>query len=103
MKVVFPVKLDNGIIINGNEDMFMISNDSKFKGVSGNDAKGDRVTNIVGFDGTDLLKRCTNPDCWEIKRGADGFGERGRNSNPKRSMRRDQAQCIQCRAKSKNK
>ncbi len=101
MRVVFPVKLDNGLTIYGNENMFKINDSVEFKGVSGYDAKGSRVTNIIGFDGVDLLKRCTNRDCWEIKRGADGFGENGRNSNPKRPMRRDQAQCIECRAKRK--
>ena len=101
MRVVFPVKLDNGLIINGNEGFLMINDAQDFIGVKGYDAKGDRVTNIVGFDGVDLLKRCTNPECWEIKRGAEGFGESGRNSNPRRSMRRDQAQCKVCRSKSK--
>jgi hypothetical protein len=103
MRVVYPVKFDNGLTIYGNEDKFLINEDREFKGISGFDAKGNRVTNIVGFDGVELLKRCTNPDCWEIKRAAEGFGENGRNSNPRRSMRRDQAQCIQCRAKPKNR
>lgn len=101
MRVVFPVKLDNGVVINGDEDKLLFSNDLDFVGVKGFDARGYRVTNIVGFDGVDLLKRCTNPDCWEIKRSAEGFGENGRNSNPKRPMRRDQAQCIICRGKPK--
>ncbi len=94
---MFPVHLDNGLIIHGNESYFMISNDPDFDGVSGNDAIGNRFTHIVGFDGNDLLKRCTNANCREIKPCIVGFGEFGRNTNPKKSMRRDQAQCIECR------
>ncbi len=97
MRVVFPVTLDNGLIINGNEKYFLIDNNPDFDGISGYDANGDRVTHIVGFDGTDLLKRCTHPNCRAIKQSANGFGEKGRNSNPKRPMRRDQAQCSECR------
>ena len=98
MRVKFPVKLDNGLVIDGNEKSFIISSDPEFDGVSGNDANGDRVTHIVGFDGIDLLKICTNLGCRQIKPSAEGFGEKGRNSNPKRPLRRDQAQCIECRA-----
>ena len=93
MRIVFPVKLDSGLTIIGNEKEFLIDNNPDFDGVSGNDANGDRVTHIVGFDGNDLLKRCTNKDCRAIKPAAEGFGEKGRNSNPKRAMRREQAQC----------
>lgn len=99
MRAVFPVRLENGLVVNGNEDYFLISNEPDFDGVSGNDANGDRFTHIVGFDGDDLLKRCTNPSCREIKPCIVGFGEAGRNSNPKKNMRRDQAQCIVCRNK----
>jgi hypothetical protein len=99
MRVKFPVKLENGLIIYGNEDSFLINYDPDFEGLSGNDANGDRVTHIVGFNGADLLKKCTNKDCRKIKPAIEGFGEKGRNSNPKRSMRRDQAQCIDCRTK----
>ncbi|MCL6612987.1 MAG: hypothetical protein K6T66_15760 [Peptococcaceae bacterium] len=101
MKTVFPVHLENGMVIYGNEQPFMISNDPDFKGVSGYDADENRATNIVGFDGRDLLKRCTNPDCLEIKPRAEGFGEKGRCTNPKTKMRRDQAQCKVCRSKKK--
>lgn len=99
MRVKFPVKLQNGLIINGTENPFLINNDPDFDGFSGNDANGNRVTHIVGFDGVDLLKRCTNPDCREIKPSISGFGEKGRNSHPQKPMRRDQAQCIECRSK----
>ncbi|NMA82640.1 MAG: hypothetical protein GX962_02105 [Epulopiscium sp.] len=63
MKAAFPITLENGVIVRGNESPFMISSDPGFKGVSGNDANGNRATNIVGFDGQDLLKRCTRTDC----------------------------------------
>lgn len=105
MKPVFPFKLKdelgNNIIINGKEKPFMISDNPNFVGVSGFDAEGNRATNIVGFDGKDLLKRCTNPDCFKIKPRAEGFGEKGRCTNPKTGMRRDQAQCKVCRSKKK--
>lgn len=101
MKVVFPVRLDNDVVITGNEAPFMINDAPDYDGESGKDANGDRVTHIVGFNGYDLLKRCTNPNCRRIKPGAEGFGEQGRNSYPKNPMRRDQAQCKECRAPGK--
>lgn len=105
MKAVFPIKLENElgneIIVNGTEKPFMISNDPNFTGISGFDAEGNRATNIVGFDGKDLLKRCTNPKCFTVKPRAEGFGEKGRSTNPKTGMRRDQAQCKVCRSKKK--
>jgi hypothetical protein len=101
MRVVFPVRLENGMTINAGQEAFMISTDPEFDGVSGYDAHGDRVTHVVGFDGTDLLKRCTHPECREIKPSTSGFGEKGRNSHPAKSMRRDQAQCSECRSKRK--
>ena len=99
MRSVFPVKLENGTTIHGNEESFLISRDDDFIGVKGNDAKGSRFTNIVGFDGESLLKKCTN--CGEVKPSAEGFGAEGRCTNSKTGMRRDQAQCKQCRAKKK--
>lgn len=100
MKAAFPISLENGMIITGNEAPFMISNEPDFKGVSGKDANGNRATNIVGSDGSDLLKKCTDPDCDEpIKPRESGFGSNGRCTNKKTGMRRDQAQCIVCRNK----
>jgi len=99
---VYPITLDNGTVVTGNEEPFMISNEPDFKGVSGYDANKNRATGIVGFDGNDLLKRCTNPECSDaIKPRASGFGENGRCTNPKTGMRRDQAQCKVCRSKRK--
>ena len=100
MRSVFPVKLEDGTTICGNEKPFLISRNDDFIGVKGNDANGSRVTNIVGFDGVSLLKRCTN--CGEVKPSADGFGAEGRCTNKTTGMRRDQAQCKQCRAKKKS-
>lgn len=100
MRPAFPFQLENGMVVNGDEKPFMISEDEDFFGVSGYDANGNRATNIVGFDGKDLLKRCTNPDCYEpIKSRASGFGESGRCTNKKTGMKRDQAQCVECRNK----
>lgn len=100
MKAAFPVRLENDMVIYGNEQPFMISTDPDFKGVSGFDANNNRATSIVGFDGHDLLKRCTNSKCEEkIKPREIGFGSNGRCTNKKTGMRRDQAQCIVCRAK----
>jgi len=99
MKAAFPISLENDIVIYGNEAPFMISNDPAFKGVSGFDTNGNRATNIVGFDGKDLLKKCTNPKCKEpIKPRESGFGSEGRCTNKNTGMRRDQAQCIECRS-----
>lgn len=93
MRVIFPVCLDNGTIIHGNESFFLINNSPEFSGVNGLDADNKRVTNIVGFDGKDLLKKCTH--CREIKQSENGFGTEGRSTSP--GQRRDQAQCNECR------
>ncbi|HBF7094797.1 TPA: hypothetical protein ACG3JU_003746 [Clostridioides difficile] len=58
---------------------------------SGFDSKGNRITNIVGFDGTELLKVC--PNCGEIKPATE-FDYKGRVTNSKR----DQSNCGKCRA-----
>jgi hypothetical protein len=100
MKAAFPISLENDIVINGNETPFMISDDPAFQGLSGFDANKNRATNIVGFNGSDLLKKCTNPKCKEpIKPREIGFGSEGRCTNKNTGMRRDQAQCKICRSK----
>ncbi|ELP5182794.1 hypothetical protein VB566_15105 [Clostridium perfringens] len=58
---------------------------------SGYDSTGARITNIVGFDGTHLLKHC--PSCGLIKATTD-FGWSGRRT----SGRRDQSECNDCRS-----
>lgn len=102
MKAAFPISLEDGTVVIGNEAPFMISDDPNFPGVSGTDANGNRATNIVGFSGQDLLKKCTNAECREpIKPREAGFGSEGRCTNLKTRMRRDQAQCKICRSKRK--
>lgn len=92
MIVRFPVELENGTTIKGNEDAFDFENDQRFNGV---DSDGDRITNIVGFNGTELKKWC--PNCKEIHPSSE-FGEVGRPTDiPKR--RRDQSWCNKCRAR----
>lgn len=92
MEVKFPVTLDNGIIIYGDEEPFEFENEQKFNGY---DADGNRITNIAGFDGQYLLKWC--PHCKQILPSID-FGPEGRPaSDPK--MRRDQSWCLVCRAR----
>jgi hypothetical protein len=61
--------------------------------VGGVDASGGRVTNIVGFDGRELIKQC--PKCrknWP----ASMYGPSGRPSGGAYE-RRDQADCHECR------
>lgn len=58
---------------------------------SGYDANNNRVTNIVGFNGQELLKYC--PSCGNIK-PTTSFGYSGRVTN----SRRDQSECNNCRS-----
>ena len=104
MKAAFPIRLvintENELVIKGNEEPFILDAAPTFPGVSGFDANGNRATNIVGFDGQDLLKKCTNPKCEKpIKPREEGFGSAGRCTNTRTGMRRDQAQCKACRSK----
>lgn len=57
---------------------------------SGYDSIGNRITNIIGFDGTNLLKHC--PSCNKIKPTIE-FGWSGRVT----TGRRDQSECNNCR------
>lgn len=58
---------------------------------SGYDACGNRITNIVGFNGNELLKKC--PSCGQIKPTTE-FGCSGRvTTSP-----RDQSECNKCRS-----
>ena len=101
MKTVFPVTLNNGdgMVIKVDEVPFIISNETGFMGYTGTNGDGSSLTNIVGFDGEELLKKCTN--CGQIKPSASGFGPKGRCTDPKGIRRRDQAQCIECRGRKK--
>lgn len=90
MIVRFPVVLDNGRVINGNEKPFEFGDGQRHNGT---DADGNRVTNIVGFDGEYLLKWC--PHCEEVKISLD-FGPEGRPDSDQ-LHRRDQSWCLVCR------
>lgn len=61
--------------------------------VSGVDADSNRVTNIVGFNGRELLKRC--PKCKKVWPASE-YGASGRPSTGAYE-RRDQADCGECR------
>lgn len=58
---------------------------------SGYDSTGARITNIVGFDGINLLKHC--PSC-DLDKPTTDFGWSGRVT----TRRRDQSECSNCRA-----
>lgn len=58
---------------------------------SGYDSTGARITNIVGFNGTNLLKHC--PSC-NLDKPTTEFGWSGRVT----TGRRDQSECSYCRA-----
>lgn len=62
-----------------------------FSKINGYDANHNRVTNLVGFDGTELLKKCP---CCEVNKHVTEFGYSGRMTN----ARRDQSQCTLCRS-----
>lgn len=61
-----------------------------FPKINGYDACGNRVTNLVGYNGVDLIKRC--PKCLSDKIVTE-FGYDGRYTN----RRRDQSECTDCR------
>lgn len=84
------MKLDNGLVIKGNEGSFDFKDGQRFNGY---DADGDRMTNITGFNGDELKKWC--PHCKEIFLSSD-FGSEGRPTNDP-DHRRDQSWCKICR------
>ncbi|UYZ38004.1 hypothetical protein OD350_10140 [Clostridium beijerinckii] len=61
-----------------------------FNKMNGYDYNNNRVTNLVGYDGQELIKRC--PCCMRDKHVTE-FGYSGRITNRKR----DQSQCTNCR------
>ncbi len=91
MLVAFPVTLEDGTVIYGNEEPFEFEEGRRLNGV---DADGNRITNIVGFDKPELLKWC--PHCEEILVASD-FGPEGRPI-PDSQRRRDQSWCLRCRS-----
>ena len=58
---------------------------------SGYDAHNNRITNIVGFDGHNLLKHC--PSC-NLNKPTTAFGYSGRYT----TSRRNQSECSDCRS-----
>lgn len=58
---------------------------------SGYDANRNRITNIIGFNGHELLKYC--PAC-RCSKPTTSFGWSGRVTN----SRRDQSDCNDCRS-----
>lgn len=57
---------------------------------SGYDANNNRITNIVGYDGINLLKYCPRCQC---TKPTTEFGYSGRVT----TSRRDQSECNSCR------
>lgn len=62
-----------------------------FSKMNGYDANNNRVTNLVGFNGHELLKKC--PNC-SGEKDVTAFGYSGRVTNEKR----DQSNCTDCRS-----
>lgn len=90
MDIKFPVRLDNNMIVNSDDEPFRLDEGQKFNGY---DANNNRITNVIGFDGEYLLKWC--PNCKEVHLSID-FGPMGR---PATDGRRDQSWCQVCRAR----
>lgn len=90
MRVEFPVTLgeENDKIIHSNSEPIRFG-----ANLSGYDRLGRRVTNIVGFDGTHLIKEC--PKCGSEKTSIE-FGLSGRTME--NGEVRDQSNCTRCRA-----
>lgn len=95
-----PITFDRIISINYSDGSSESSNifptskglmECSFTKINGWDIAGNRVTNLVGYDGVEVLKKC--PACYEIKYVTD-FGYSGRYTN----RRRDQSQCMECRS-----
>jgi hypothetical protein len=86
MRIESPITLDDGRVIASNGVC------QSFSGASGHDARGRRITNIVGHDGTHYLKVC--PNCRKIKPEV-AFGYDGRDTGE--PERRDQSWCTKCR------
>ena len=86
MIIVAPVEFDNGIIFSPN------GQPHNWVEVNGYDSRGCRITNIVGHDGHDFLKKCSRYDCGVILKAKD-YGPEGRHTNGPR----DQSNCVSCR------
>lgn len=96
-----PIRFDHAVQINYNDGV--VENSSTFPAsrglvnctfseINGYDANNNRVTNLVGYDGIELVKRC--PHCNSDKHVTE-FGYSGRTTD----RRRDQSQCTACRGR----
>lgn len=94
-----PIRFDYSVQINYNDGSVETSSifptskglvSCTFSKISGYDANNSRVTNLVGYDGRELLKRC--PYCMSDKH-VTKFGYSGRITNGKR----DQSRYTHCR------
>lgn len=71
----------------------------KFKHLTnGYDSNGNRVTNLVGYDGNEFLKMCSRDTCRKVLLASE-FGSGGRYIKNKLGERilRDQSNCKDCR------
>lgn len=100
MHTLLPVHFDRNITITYCDGTTEESNSfpgtygiiqCRFPKINGYDANNNRITNLVGYNGHTLLKRC--PNCEQELSPLD-YGASGRVTN----SRRDQSHCIECRS-----
>ena len=100
MIMIFPIKFDRTVQITYHDGSIESSSvfpakkgllQCTFQKINGYDANHKRVTNLVGYNGRELLKKC--PNCHRIKPVTE-YGYTGRITN----IRRDQSQCSECRS-----
>ncbi|WP_201261877.1 hypothetical protein [Metasolibacillus fluoroglycofenilyticus] len=100
MHTVLPIKLDHIITINYSDGTNEQSNTfpgtrgtipCTFQKINGYDANNNRITNLVGYNGQTLLKKC--PSCKRLLSPLS-YGANGRVTG----RRRDQSQCSDCRS-----
>lgn len=99
MIMKLPIQFDSSIQINYQDGSFENSLvfptqrgriPCTFSKMNGFDANNKRVTNLVGYDGSELLKLC--PNCSKVKPVIE-FGYSGRTIR----IKRDQSHCSECR------
>jgi len=87
MKITSPVTFDNGMVFSPD------GRTHSWNKMNGYDSAGCRITNIVGHDGSDFLKKCSRGGCGIVLRAVE-FGPAGRDTNGPR----DQSNCADCRS-----
>lgn len=96
-----PIRFDSSVQINYPDGSTEISHTfptgrglipCSFSKTNGHDSNNTRFTNLVGFDGNELLKKC--PKCLAEKHITE-FGNSGRFTN---NEHRDQSNCNDCRS-----